>query len=136
MVHHFMGKIDEFGNVDIAFDVKSVSEAQPSVVAGQIEHGLTQGLGGNGARIHHRAADHIAPFDDAGLFSQFGGLDGAVLTCRAAADNGAIKVTHGNLSQKNLSQSSIAFSVHRRCYIIGSRREFDSAASMASELNR
>ena len=57
------------------------------VVAGEVEHGLAHGLGGNGAGVDADAADHGARFDHGYALLHFGGGHGSALSGRPGADD-------------------------------------------------
>jgi hypothetical protein len=57
------------------------------VVAGEVQHGLAHGLGGDGAGVDAGAADDLAHLDQGDLLAQLGTVDGGALPCRAGADH-------------------------------------------------
>ena len=81
---HAEGKI---GHGDLFFDpiVHSVDGAV--VVAGEMEHGLAHGLGGDGAGVDANAADHGPGFHHGHALLHLGSGDGGALPGRPGTDD-------------------------------------------------
>ena len=62
--------------------------------AGQIEHGLAQGFGGDGPGMHGNAADPAAFLDHQHRFAELGELHGGAAPGRAGADHQHVIVVH------------------------------------------
>ena len=60
------------------------------VVAGEVQHGLAHGLGGDGAGVDAGAADDLAHLDQRDLLAQLGGIDGGALAGGTGADDDQI----------------------------------------------
>ena len=68
----------------------------PAVLeAGEVEDGLAQRLGGDGAGVDRDAADDLASLDDADALADLGGLDRGPLAGGPAADDAQVVAVHG-----------------------------------------
>ena len=57
------------------------------VIAGEVQHGLAHGLGGDGSGVDTGTTDDLAHFNQRDLLAQLGGIDGGTLSCGARADD-------------------------------------------------
>jgi hypothetical protein len=57
------------------------------VVAGEVEHGLAHGLGGDGSGVDAGAADDLARLDERDALAHLGGEDGGALAGGAGSDH-------------------------------------------------
>jgi len=93
-VNDLLADVDEIGDGDGSLDAIAFAKKAAPVEAGQVQDGLAQGLGGNGAGVDGRAAEDVAFFDDADRLAEFRSLNGRFLAARSGADHNAIEMPH------------------------------------------
>src|SRR5262249_46833667 len=86
---------DQVIDGDVALDAVALAEESALVAAGQVQGGLAEGLGGDGAGVDLRPADDGVALDDDDALAELGGLDGGLLPGRPGADDGNVVVAHG-----------------------------------------
>ena len=79
---------------DVLLDAVGAAVKTALAPAGQIQHGLAQGLAGDGAGVHAHAADFGHAVDDGDFALQFRRLNGRGFSGRAAADYHQIVFLH------------------------------------------
>ena len=84
----------EIAAVDILLHAVGAPVEAALAPAGEVQHGLAQGLGRDGAGMHGNAADAPAPLDDEHRLAELRRLHGGALAGRARADDDQIICVH------------------------------------------
>jgi hypothetical protein len=96
-VDHLLADVDQVGDGDGLLDAGDLAEQPLPADAAQVEHGLAQGLAGDGAGVDAGATEDVFLLDDAGRLAELGGLDGRLLPGRTGPDHRKVEVSHARL---------------------------------------
>src|SRR5579862_3548155 len=96
MLNDLTGNIDEVVDRDAFLDSALFAEKSALGCAGQMQNGLTQGLGRDRPGIDCGAAQDRVLFNDTDTFPKFGRLNGGLLARRTGPDHNTIKMSHRN----------------------------------------
>jgi hypothetical protein len=84
----------EIAGRQVLLDPVGAAVKPPLAPAGQVQRGLPQCLGRNGAGVNRNPAHPVAAFHDQNLLAEFRGLNGRPPPRRAAADNDEVVMFH------------------------------------------
>ena len=89
-----LGARGEVTDRDLVLDAVTAAIEIALTQPGQIENGLTQGLGGDGAGVDAHPTDHVAAIDDPDALAQLCGSDGSLLPTGPGAQDQQVVVIH------------------------------------------
>ena len=107
---HVRGAGQQVGDGDLGLDPVAGAVHVALGEPGQVEHGLAQRLGRDGAGVDADPAHHVAPLGHAHPLAQLGRGDGGLLPARAGADHQQVVVVH-----RRSSHYPVVATVGRRC---------------------
>ena len=91
---HVLGAGGQVGDRDVVLDPVGLAVQLALVEAGQVEHGLAQGLRRDGAGVDADPADHVPALDDGRPVAELGGGDGGLLAGGPGPDDDHVVGVH------------------------------------------
>src|SRR6185437_12008021 len=92
---HVPGAPGQVGDGDVVLDPVALPVHLALVQAGEVEHGLAQGLGRDRAGVQAHATEHLGALDDRDPFVELGGGDGRLLAAGTGTYDQQVEIVHG-----------------------------------------